>query len=200
MNRESYDAIAHQWDAVRLRLSEAERRVLSCLTEFVVPGECVLDLGCGTGRPIAEYFTDLGLRVTGVDQSESMLGLARRRLPEQTWILSALEDFEPEGRYGAAIAWDSLFHIPRMHHVTIWRRIRAALPVGARFALTIGGMEHPAFTDSMFGRTFFYDSHPPEAALSLLEQAGFSIVCHEFLNVPTAGRDKGRVALVASAV
>jgi cyclopropane fatty-acyl-phospholipid synthase-like methyltransferase len=201
MNRESYDAIANQWDAVRIRLSEAERRILLCLTEFVAPGEQILDLGCGTGRPIAEHFIGLGLRVTGVDQSASMLELARGRLPEQTWVLSALEEFQPEGRYGAAIAWDSLFHIPRMHHANIWRRVRAVLPAGGRFALTLGGMDdHPAFTDSMFDRTFFYDSHGPETALSLLGEAGFSIVSHEFLNVPTDGRDKGRVAIVASAV
>jgi cyclopropane fatty-acyl-phospholipid synthase-like methyltransferase len=200
MNRESYDAIAHLWDTERNRLSEAEQRILSCLTEFVGPGERVLDLGCGTGRPVAEHFADLGLLVTGVDQSASMLELARRRLPEQTWVLSALEEFEPVGCYAAAIAWDSLFHISRMHHAPIWRRVRAVLPAGARFALTVGGMEHPAFTDSMFERTFFYDSHAPSTALSLLEEAGFSIVSHEFLNVPTAGRDKGRVAIVARAV
>ena len=60
-------------------------------------------------------------------------------------------------------------------------------------------MDSPAFTDSMFDRTFFYDSHAPETARSLLGEAGFSIVSHEFLNVPDGGRDKGRVAIVASA-
>lgn len=55
------------------------------------------------------------------------------------------------------------------------------------------------FTDTMFERTFFYGSHPPKAALVLLEELGYRIVHHEFLNPPTSGRDKGRFAIVASA-
>jgi hypothetical protein len=43
-------------------------------------------------------------------------------------------------------------------------------------------------------------SHPPEVAMALIREAGFQILHHEFLNVPTAGRDKGRFAIVAIAL
>ena len=200
MNRESYDAEVQQWDEARIRLSDSEKRILDVLLERVPPGANVLDLGCGTGRPIAEYLVSRELRVTGVDQSAAMLQLARSRLPEQRWILSSLENFEPEGEFAAVIAWDSLFHIPRDEHAAILARVRAVMSPGGRFALTVGGSEHPAFTDTMFGQTFFYDSHSPEAAMALLDGLRFSIVLSEFLNLPTAGRDKGRFAMVAEAV
>lgn len=77
--------------------------------------------------------------------------------------------------------------------------MRSALPRGGRFALTVGGSAQPAFTDTMLGRTFFYDSHPPDAATALLVAAGFAVVHAEFLNLPTGGRDKGRYAIVAAA-
>lgn len=61
----------------------------------------------------------------------------------------------------------------------------------------LGGSDHPPFTDTMVGETFFYDSHPPEKALSILSQLGFNPLVSEFMNEPTAGRDKGRYAIVA---
>ena len=161
MNRQSYDAIAAKWEVVRVRLSDAELRLLALLCSSAAPGSSILDLGCGTGRPIAEHLVANGFRVTGIDQSHHMLAVAQRLLPGETWRLGTIEDYEPQERFAAAIAWDSLFHIPRAAHETIFHRVRAALPVGGRFVLTVGGSEHPAFTDWMLGRQFSYDSHPP---------------------------------------
>jgi cyclopropane fatty-acyl-phospholipid synthase-like methyltransferase len=197
MNRDSYDAIVRQWDAARIRLSDAELRLLELALDGTGAGDRALDLGCGTGRPIAEYLTSRHLLVTGVDQSARMLEVARRRLPDAELLEARLEDFVPQRGYATAIAWDSLFHVPRVHHEAIFRRLRSVLRPGGRFALTVGGSEHAAFEDPMFGRTFFYDSHPPEVAVGLLEQVGFAVVHSEFLNPPTAGRDRGRVAIVA---
>ena len=38
----------------------------------------ILDLGCGAGIPTAKFLTEKGIRVTGIDLSETMLNLARR--------------------------------------------------------------------------------------------------------------------------
>jgi len=46
------------------------------------PGECVLDVGCGTGLFTAE-FARRGAIVSGVDLSASMLEVARRRAEEE---------------------------------------------------------------------------------------------------------------------
>lgn len=201
LNRASYDAIAPRWDSARGPLSTAERRILDLLVADVSRGARVLDLGCGTGRPIAEHLATRGLDVTGVDQSPQMLALARARLPDATWIEDRIETYVPPTQqpFAAAIAWDSLFHVPREHHADVFARIRAALRPGGRFALTVGGSAADPFTDTMLDHTFFYDSHPPDAATALLQNAGFAIVHAEFLNLPTNGRDKGRYAIVTRA-
>lgn len=199
MNRAAYDSIVSDWDDARTQLSVHERRLLEHTLEPAEPGSAILDLGCGSGRPIGEYLLGRGFLLTGIDQSPRMLELARQRLPRGQWVECSLEAFTPQGRYGATVAWDSLFHIPREHHMTIFKRVRNVLRSGSRFALTVGGSEHAAFTDTMFGQQFFYDSHPPDKAIALLGEAGFEITHSEFLDLPTSGRDKGRFAIIASA-
>lgn len=203
MNREAYNAIAPRWDQARRDFYGREQTYLDTLLDGLPPGATVLDAGCGTGRPLAEYVIARGLNVVGYDQSEGMLALARQRFPAQTWLHAALENCDFNGgtaeqgaRYAAAICWDALFHIERRHHETILRRIRDRLQPGGRLMLTCGGSEHPAFTDTMFGETFFYDSHTPAQTLVLLERLGFRPLIAEFMNEPTGGRDKGRYAVV----
>ncbi|HEU6451642.1 MAG TPA: class I SAM-dependent methyltransferase [Gemmatimonadaceae bacterium] len=201
INRESYNAIARDWDAARASFHGSERRYLDALLEGLAAPARILDLGCGTGRPMAEYVLSLGHHVTGVDQSEELLSLARQRFPQGEWIHSRIEDFladvENDGAYDGVIVWDSLFHIERDRHESILAKAHWALVPGGRLMLTAGGSAHPAFTDTMFDRDFFYDSHTPERLAALLTELGFEILVNEFMNLPTSGRDKGRIAIVA---
>ena len=45
-------------------------------------GMDVLDVGCGTGIQLASY-QEAGCRVSGIDASQAMLNVARRRLGER---------------------------------------------------------------------------------------------------------------------
>lgn len=199
LNRDSYNAIAAQWDAARSAPFRHEPPYLDRLTRDLAPPAAILDLGCGTGRPIAEHLLARGYAVTGVDQAEALLQLARERLPRGRWVCDRIERYAPDGQYDGAVMWDALFHIPRPLHEPILHRVLACLRPGARLILTAGGSEHPAFTDSMFGATFYYDSHPPQTLLEILRRAGAAVEHAEFINPPTPGRDKGRYGVVARA-
>lgn len=197
MNRRSYNAIAEDWDAARATLSRHEPAFLDrLLIDMPLAGK-MLDLGCGTGRPIAEFLLKRGFDVTGVDQAEGLLALARQRLPQGRWLQARMESFEPDETYDGAVIWDSLFHIPRAQHAPILEKIVDCLRPGAKLMLTVGGSAHPAFTDTMFGHTFFYDSLTPEQTVSVLTALGAVIEHAEFINPPTRGRDKGRYGIVA---
>ena len=115
-----------------------------------------------------------------------------------SWIESRIEEFETSDRFAGIVCWDALFHIDRAAHHQVLARVANLLSPGGRLMLTVGGSEHPAFTDTMFGREFFYDSHPPERALELLAECGFVPLLADFINEPTGGRDKGRYAIVAA--
>jgi SAM-dependent methyltransferase len=197
VNRDAYDAIAARWDAARASFFVREREYLDVFLAGLPPSSSILDVGCGTGRPMAEHAIAQGHRVTGVDQSEALLARASARFPGSRWILSRLETFGFDGCYQGVICWDALFHVERSHHEPILARISRCLAPGGRLMLTIGGSDHPAFTDTMFGQRFFYDSHPPQKVLGLLADLGFAFPVREFMNLPTSGRDKGRYAIVA---
>lgn len=196
LNRYSYNRIAQQWDEARRDFFGCEQAHLDLLLANLPASATVLDVGCGTGRPMAEYVLAHGYHIVGIDQSEAMLQLAQQRFPQADWREAVLETCEFAGTYNAAICWDSLFHIERQYHEPILRRIFNALVPYGKLMLTVGGSAHPAFTDYMFGHEFFYDSWPPEQATQLLESIGFEVVQAEFINPPTDGSDKGRYAMV----
>ena len=197
LNQESYDAIADEWDRARAAFHGRERDYLAMLLDGLAAPASILDLGCGTGRPFAEELLRLGHRVTGVDQSARMLGIARARLPGGTWVHATIEAYEPAERHDAVVLWDSLFHVERRHHRAILERVRRCLAPGGRLMATVGGSAHPPFTDTMFGREFRYDSLPPDAVLRMLDAVGLELLLGEFTNLPTSGRDRGRYAVVA---
>lgn len=197
LNRESYDAIATEWNEVRVAASPLELGFLDRLLDGLSAGASVLDLGCGSGRPLGAEIVRRGMQYTGIDQSTEMLRIARTHLPDATLDVATLETFRASRGFDAILCWDALFHIVRTAHESILLEVARALKPGGRFMCTVGGSEHPAFTDTMFSHEFFYDSHPPEVALALLARVGLEPEHHEFLNVPTSGRDKGRYGIIA---
>ncbi len=52
-----------------------------CIVDFannLSPNSRVLDIGCGTGYPIALYLSKQGFQVTGIDISEEMIKQAQK--------------------------------------------------------------------------------------------------------------------------
>jgi SAM-dependent methyltransferase len=197
MNRDSYNKIAPKWSSARAGFFGREREYLDVVLGTTAESATVLDLGCGSGRPMAEYVVSRGRHVIGVDQSEALLDLAKASLPGQRWILASIERHEISAGYQCAIIWDSLFHIPRAEHESILGKVVGGLPAGGRLMVTVGGSAHPPFTDVMFGQPFYYDSHTPSETEGILKSLGCRLLLAEFMNMPDGGRDKGRYAIVA---
>jgi SAM-dependent methyltransferase len=65
--------------------------ILEVLARHEVREDLVVDLGCGSGL-WARELTDAGYRVLGIDISEAMIGLYRRRVPEAEFRVGSLFD------------------------------------------------------------------------------------------------------------
>lgn len=196
-----YDLIAERWQADRQVSAYLEHvspyvdRILEGLPE----GARVLDLGCGTGDPIAKYITERGFRVTGVDESEQMLKFARQTVPEAELIHADMVTVELTDTFAAAVAWDSMFHVERKHHAALYLKLANGLREDARLLLSVGGSA-PAeddsiegFTSEMYGQTFYYSGFAPQVARKLIEASGFEIELWE-VDDPTS---RGHIAVIA---
>jgi SAM-dependent methyltransferase len=72
-------------------------------------GPAVLDLGCGSGRPVAQHMAERGLRVTGIDSSPAMISVCRTRLPDHEWIVADLRALSLRRRFDGVLAWDQYY-------------------------------------------------------------------------------------------
>ncbi len=199
-----YDLIAEQWhSSATERGSKYVAHLLAYIDRILdgLPvGAPVLDLGCGTGEPIARYMVQRGYRVTCVDASFEMLKFARQTVAEAEFIHADMIDIELNATFDAAVAWDSMFHVERKHHAAIYQKISQALKLGGRFMLSVGGSAPDeeddsveGFTSEMFGQTFYYSGFAPEVTRTIIEAAGFEIELWE-VDDPTS---RGHIAVIA---
>jgi SAM-dependent methyltransferase len=107
--------------------------------EAAAKGQPVLELACGTGRvsiPIARE----GIRVVGLDRSDAMLDLARRKsqgLENVSWLQGDMANFHVEERFGLVfIPYRSFLHLATVaEQKACLRCIHDHLVPGGRLAL-----------------------------------------------------------------
>ncbi len=135
----------------------------------------VLDLGCGSGQPIAAYLIENGCQVTGGDRSEVMLEMARESFPEQTWINADMRHFRFDQQFDGILAWDSFFHLTPDDQREMFAQFSAHAKHGAALMFT-SGPSHGEAIGEMFGEPLYHASLDAEEYRALLAQYGFDVV------------------------
>jgi SAM-dependent methyltransferase len=173
---EVYETVAAEYDRER-GPHLMERAYHDRVVAGLPPQSEVLDLGCGSGHPVARFYVDSGHRVTGVDVSGAMLALARQRFPSGTWIQQDMRALNLKKCFAAIIAWDSFFHLPPDGQ-------RAMFPVFARHAapgaalLFTSGTEEGVAMGRMFGHEIYHASLATAEYEQLLREHGFAVSLH----------------------
>ncbi len=91
--------------------AQLDRVLERLLLPHLSPGDSILDVGCGSGQ-VAAQLSARGFRVTGVDESEAMLALARQNAPDATFIQGDARSFTLKPPATASIAtFEALNHI-----------------------------------------------------------------------------------------
>ncbi len=132
-----YERQATEYDRLRSK-ALFEARWLARFTASLKPGEHVLDLGCGTGDPIARWFLAEGFNVTGVDFSKAMLAIAQDRWPDGDWRHADMREFDLGQTFDGIIAWNSFFHLTAEEQRGCIARIARHLRSGGMLMLTVG--------------------------------------------------------------
>lgn len=103
-------------------------------------GARVLDLGCGTGLELGEYFAlNPCARVTGIDLAPGMLNALHRKFLDKalTLILGSYFDVPfGENAFDAAVSVESLHHFTKEEKLPLYAKLCRALKSGGYFILT----------------------------------------------------------------
>lgn len=100
----------------------------------------VLDLGCGTGLELEEYFSlNPSVHITGIDLSMAMLDALAKKFPDKEMHLINGSYFDipfENKRYTAAVSVESLHHFTEKQKMSLYQRLFRALAEGGYFILT----------------------------------------------------------------
>lgn len=155
------------------------------LSITLTEGKNILDLGCGSGQPIAEYLIAKGCRVTGVDGAKSLIEIAREKLPEHRWLTADMRDLPPLGKFHGLIAWHSFFHLKPEDQRRMFETFSRLCQPGAALMFT-SGSTHGEAIGTFEGQPLYHGSLDSTEYHSLLQTNGFGVVDH-VKDDPTCG-------------
>lgn len=172
-----YDRYSAEFDRARGR-ALIERRYLDAVTVRLKAGARVLDLGCGSGEPIARFFIERGYAVTGVDAAPAMIAMCRARFPDAAWITADMRGLDLGQRFDAIVAWDSFFHLDAAAQRAMFPVFARHAAPGAALLFTSGPAAGEALGD-FHGQTLFHASLDAAEYVRLLTESGFVVRDHK---------------------
>lgn len=132
----------------------------------------VLDLGCGSGRPIAAILIERGFRLTGVDASPGLIAMCRATFPDHEWRVADMRGLDLDRRFDGVLAWYSSFHLTAEDQAAMAAvYARHLKPDGA--LMFVGGPRRGVSMGEWMGRPLHHASLDPAEYRAGLEAAGF---------------------------
>lgn len=162
-----YEKISDWYELHRSR-ELFEKPYLDKVISFLRPRASILDLGCGTGEPIARYFLEKGYGVTGIDGSFQQIRKAKSRFSNGYFIVGDMRTIHLSTQFDAIIAWHSFFHLPFEYHIQ----------PGGILLFTSGPEEGEVWSDNG-GEMLYHASLSTMAYQSLLAVHHFEVLDHK---------------------
>ena len=170
-----YDRRAADWVADRGRgLTRADRIWLDRFAARLRPGDAVLDIGCGSGRPMAAALLERGFRVMGVDASARLIAHATADLPEGQFVQADMRTLDLGRTFAGVLAWHSLFHLsPADQRIALPRLLAHAAPrVAVMFS---SGPQEGSVVGDWRGEPLYHGSLGPSDYEGRLTSQGFVV-------------------------
>ena len=174
---ESYDKICHWFEDHRDK-SLMEIDYLEIMLQLMPKSADILDLGCGTGQPIAEFFIKRGYKITGVDGSAKMIELCKKRFPNQEWIVADMLTINLNKQFDLILAWHSFFHLTHDDQRSMFKLFKKHIKPSGILAFT-SGTEHGEVWSDNGGENLYHASLSANEYQELLTESSFSIITHK---------------------
>ncbi len=184
--KKAYNKIADIWN--KERQWYIEQPSIDEAIKYLKPSASILDVGCGSGKPIAEYLLKSGFDVYGLDFSEKLIKYAENIIPKEKLFITDICDFTTDIKFDAIICWFTLFHIHADNHFDVLKKFHSFLkPKGIlliTFADTscepdganVKAVDKYTIESEMFGEKFCHSGNPASVNSKLMKKASFEII------------------------
>ena len=158
------------------------------------PNSRILDVGCGTGIPVATTLLEAGMNVTGIDISQRMIEIVQRQAAGGTFVKADMVQYEPSGVYDAVFVIFSHMQLSYREFYSSMLRFAACLRPGGVLVIAAVPADNyvpdPAAYDEtgsyaeklpapFMGRTIEATLFTTKGLLAFLDQLGLEVVRHQ---------------------
>jgi trans-aconitate methyltransferase len=176
---EVFDALGKEYKAA-FPYQPGQHAVLDWLLARLTGRAKVLDLGSGTGRPVAETVAAAGHDVTGYDVSANMVEIARAQVPAARFEHADLRTVSyPAGSQDVVMSFFSLMQMPRAEVDAVLDRFPGWLAPGGYVVLGTVPADVDEAEFVFMGHRVLSSSYPVEVFVERFEAAGLEIVYRE---------------------
>jgi SAM-dependent methyltransferase len=174
---EHYERHARAWDSDRNVGEWNDKPWHDRFVAALPSAASILDLGCGSGRPVAQYMVGCAFNVTGVDSSPTLISLCRQRLPNQEWIVGDMRSLQLSRRFDGMLAWDSFFHLRPKEQRRMFNVFAQHAAPSAVLMFNTGPASGEAVGEYR-GDPLYHASLSGDEYKELLRSIGFEVIAH----------------------
>lgn len=186
MNMNNKEKITDQYNKIATWFDQArnkdlfEKEYLDLIISFVSSGS-VLDLGCGTGEPLAKFFIEKDYKLVGIDGSQKMIDLCNLRFKHFSnaqFFVADMRNLRLEEQFDIIIAWDSFFHLEADDQRLMFKIFKSHIKAGGILAFTSGAEAGEVWGDNG-GENLYHASLSASEYKKLLKENNFELIKHE---------------------
>lgn len=152
-----------------------EKKYLDQMMSHLKSGDTVLDVGCGTGKPMAEYLIKNGFHVFGVDGAINMIKLAKENLPQETWQVHDMRTLKLNQKFPALMAWHSFFHLTQDEQKKMFSIFKSHLKPNGILMFTSGTENGEAY-GAINGDELYHSSFSIQEYREILKSHRFEVL------------------------
>ncbi len=152
---------------------------LNLFNKLLKRNSTILDLGCGCGKPVSEFFLKRKHKIVGLDISIKQVELAKKNFPKESFFVRDIANLEyNEFSVDAIVSFYTIFHIARNTQEELYRKINSFMYSGGKILLTLGSFEWEGIAN-FHGGKMYWSQFGRKKNIKLLKNAGFNILLEE---------------------
>jgi ubiquinone/menaquinone biosynthesis C-methylase UbiE len=178
--RDVFDSLGKDYETAFAGFT-AQREEAEWLANELPANARVVDVGCGTGRPVTEVLAAAGHRVTGYDVSPTMIEIARTQIPGATFDVADLRTLDqPASRWDAVVVCYSLLQLTRAEIDAALAKFADWLAPGGIFLMATMPVDAEGFDFDFMGKLVTISSYSAEGYRDRLTRLGLEVVRERF--------------------